>query len=443
MANTTNSSAYKHGRKLVFTSIAFCLGLYMSFRSTLNESTLCKDFTSSLPTDWQHDFIEVPENWNDAKSTKIKIFYYWRGKTSDVTPVINGGPNASSHSLFESIKEHKNLNKFFSESPILLFDQRGTGCSTNYPESIQKLPYYASDSIVKDLEAIRKHLNIKKWNIFGQSYGGYVVYRYLLLAPQSLNNIYVYAESLNDDLYRATLNRIKSQVRVIESYLVEYPEDKNTLIYLAETLSSDVCFSDLAGYDICGHQVLYYLLKNIGFTEYWEHIHTDLQKLANLSAQELVAELGSTLKAIFKSEKQSKYYYEASVVLEKIDSNFEKYSAKTCRKISEDLELESTNEFLKFTDCGVYLQENHPVQLYEAEPDLSALVKKTEKKLITSQMIESALLNNPKVQVWVHSAGKDSYVPKENFDAIKNLASKLPNLHYEHHEESGHGGFLD
>lgn len=50
---------------------------------------------------------------------------------------------------------------------IILVDQRGCGESTPFAELRENSTY---DS-VRDFEALRKHLNINKWQVFGGSWG--------------------------------------------------------------------------------------------------------------------------------------------------------------------------------------------------------------------------------------------------------------------------------
>ncbi len=151
--------------------------------------------------------LSVPENRNDPNSRQISISYAYISKTGDKNfpPIVflQGGPGGSSLSM----------QNFFANSPlrrnhdIILFDARGTGRSGAYCEnagskflelmardlSVEEeyegtleicerckeeldankvdLRGYNSMENASDLEALREHLGIDKWILFGGSYG--------------------------------------------------------------------------------------------------------------------------------------------------------------------------------------------------------------------------------------------------------------------------------
>ena len=86
---------------------------------------------------------------------------------------------------------------------ILFIDQRGTGLSTpisaatlalhgDIHRQADYLTLFRADSIVLDLEAVRKSLTadypkeLKKWSVFGQSFGGFCVFSmYFSVSPSN------------------------------------------------------------------------------------------------------------------------------------------------------------------------------------------------------------------------------------------------------------------
>ncbi len=81
--------------------------------------------------------------------------------------VLHGGPGAGCSEV---------LRQFFDPEHyrIILFDQRGSGRST---------PHCCLDdnntaALVRDIEQLRKHLSIKKWHIFGGSWGSTLALSY-------------------------------------------------------------------------------------------------------------------------------------------------------------------------------------------------------------------------------------------------------------------------
>jgi len=73
---------------------------------------------------------------------------------------LHGGPGIGTDA------EHR---RFFDPTVyhIILFDQRGAGRSTPYAS----LEDNTTQALVSDMEAIRKHLNIDRWVLFGGSWG--------------------------------------------------------------------------------------------------------------------------------------------------------------------------------------------------------------------------------------------------------------------------------
>src|SRR5690606_34532066 len=79
-------------------------------------------------------------------------------------------------------------------------DQRGTGRSTPVGDNdlaqgsavvAEYLTHLRADSIVRDCEAMRAHLGAEKWNVLGQSFGGFTTLAYLSTDATSLDNVFI------------------------------------------------------------------------------------------------------------------------------------------------------------------------------------------------------------------------------------------------------------
>lgn len=81
--------------------------------------------------------------------------------------VLHGGPGGG---------RSQRLSRFFDplRYRIILFDQRGCGKSTPYGE----LADNNADALIDDIDKIRHHLDIKKWVVFGGSWGAQLALRY-------------------------------------------------------------------------------------------------------------------------------------------------------------------------------------------------------------------------------------------------------------------------
>lgn len=66
---------------------------------------------------------------------------------------------------------------------IVLFDQRGCGQSTPFAELKENTTW----DLVADIEKIRKHLDIKKWHVFGGSWGSTLALSYAIKFPENVS----------------------------------------------------------------------------------------------------------------------------------------------------------------------------------------------------------------------------------------------------------------
>jgi proline iminopeptidase len=140
---------------------------------------------------------------------------------------LHGGPGAGTNS------DHR---RFFDPSRyrIILFDQRGAGHSTPHAE----LQNNNTQTLVSDMEAIRQHLNIERWMLFGGSWGSTLALVYaethpkrvlhmilrgiFLCRPRDIDWFYTegYASRIFPDAWEAFVNHLspKEQENILASY---------------------------------------------------------------------------------------------------------------------------------------------------------------------------------------------------------------------------------
>ena len=129
------------------------------------------------------------------------------------------------------------IKRAIQEYRVLLLDQRGTGRSTpvgpNIPGDTAEaqaayLTHFRADSIVRDAEWIRQELDVDRWSVLGQSFGGFTSMTYLSIAPEGLREAFI-TGGLSpigrpvDDFYGATYRRLMGSNR---RYFERYPEDR-------------------------------------------------------------------------------------------------------------------------------------------------------------------------------------------------------------------------
>ena len=92
--------------------------------------------------------------------------------------LINGGPGISSNH-YESIARELNLHR-----QIILFDHRGVGQSI-----IKGSSSITTRNILDDLEKLRNHLAIEKWDVLGISFGGFYALNYLSEHSENIDKL--------------------------------------------------------------------------------------------------------------------------------------------------------------------------------------------------------------------------------------------------------------
>ena len=89
---------------------------------------------------------------------------------------LHGGPGSGCRPMHRCFFDPQRYH-------IVLFDQRG--CGRSVPEG--ELEHNNTDYLVADIEAIRQHLNIKQWLLFGGSWGSTLALLYARRYPASVS----------------------------------------------------------------------------------------------------------------------------------------------------------------------------------------------------------------------------------------------------------------
>lgn len=149
---------------------------------------------------------------NDGSKTYYKTF----GRGEPLL-IINGGPGMNSNG-FEDMAKTLGENQ-----QTILYDQRGTGKSklskTNAKTISMKL-------MADDLESLRKHLKIEKWNILGHSFGGMLGSYYATIYPNSIKKLVLSSSGGVDLSLLKGPNLIESNLSKIEKDSMNYWNDK-------------------------------------------------------------------------------------------------------------------------------------------------------------------------------------------------------------------------
>ena len=107
------------------------------------------------------------------------VIYVEESGNPDGIPVVycHGGPGGGSDPLYRRFYDPERYR-------IILFDQRGCGQSTPHcATDINAIWNNTTADLVKDMEVIRQHLNIKRWVVAGGSWGTTVALLYAIEYP--------------------------------------------------------------------------------------------------------------------------------------------------------------------------------------------------------------------------------------------------------------------
>lgn len=107
-----------------------------------------------------------------------KIFCNIIGE-GDAIVIVHGGPGLAHDYLFEPFKHLSDNYK------LIFFDQRGCGRSEEFKDG----QTVTMETMVEDLEGIRKEFALEKMNLVGQSWGALIAINYVLKNPDRVKNL--------------------------------------------------------------------------------------------------------------------------------------------------------------------------------------------------------------------------------------------------------------
>lgn len=399
----------------------------------------CKEFIEGLPANYFHDWVQVPENPFDPSSPLINVFYYGpKELAQNVVAFYNGGPGSDSHGSSVGFDREIKKRKLEKNVSFIYIDQRGNGCSSGFPSEkseadIQRARWYGSTGIVYDSEAVRKKLlGDKKWKVYGQSYGAFIVHRYASLFPESLEAAYAHANTINADGDERLYSRIFSQYRVMNLYFTAYPDDKAKLSSLKSYLTENKCFKTEFIGEVCGHEIIEAMIMSVGFSNRWSMLHEDLSKIVT-SVGVSDPEIASYIKDNLDEENPPVGY--SMSVIGFYDRNTTSTDYTACSKIYEKLNAQGiTEDQLLVNECMSAMQTKYVSKVGQYVRQ----VLNNQHDHLTIEKFKAGLLRMKPHTFYIYSGEKDTFVPKENFPEEISAVGDLVN--YTHFMNSGHEG---
>lgn len=122
----------------------------------------------------------MPYNSGFLKVSDLHEIYFEEVGNKDGKPIvfIHGGPGGGID---------PSMRRFFDPKVwrVILFDQRGCGQSKPFSELKENTTW----ELVKDMEKIRSHLQIKRWCVFGGSWGSTLALSYAISHPDVVTGL--------------------------------------------------------------------------------------------------------------------------------------------------------------------------------------------------------------------------------------------------------------
>ena len=129
-------------------------------------------------------------------------FYLTAGSTNIHYSVLGSGTPLLICPVTWGIDGHRwtMLEKLASDFTLIRLDPRGTGKSGNANQKDE----YGIRTLVNDIEAIRLQLNIKKWNVIGQSAGGWTALEYALAHQSHVEKLVIVCSAPTGQFHKGT-----------------------------------------------------------------------------------------------------------------------------------------------------------------------------------------------------------------------------------------------
>lgn len=198
--------------------------------------------------------LTLPLVWGDQADTRtIDVFaaVVSRESGEDLPYLLylQGGPGHEAPRSFGSSSSPAWLNTALNEHRLVLLDQRGTGRSTPVGDRdllrgsdtvAEHLTHLRADSIVRDAEAFRQHLGADRWNVLGQSFGGFTTLTYLSTDADSLDRVYFTGglstvDRTPDEVYALCYDKMRDSS---ERYYRRFPEHRDRMRSLGDVAAA-------------------------------------------------------------------------------------------------------------------------------------------------------------------------------------------------------------
>lgn len=198
----------------------------------------------------EEHMLTVPLVWADPADTRtIDVFAAVvsrpGGEDLPYLVYLQGGPGHEAPRVFHGSTSPMWLDTALEHYRVVMLDQRGTGRSTAVGDDLltlgagaaaEYLTHLRADSIVRDAEALRAELGASRWNLLGQSFGGFTTLAYLSTDASSLDRVFITGglstlDRHPDEVYALCYDKMQ---HASERYYQRFPEHRKRMRRLVE-----------------------------------------------------------------------------------------------------------------------------------------------------------------------------------------------------------------
>ena len=119
--------------------------------------------------------------------------------------VIHGGPGLTHNYLLP-------LAELSNQRAVIFYDQLGSGKSKLMQNTKELEHLWQKDRFIEELELLIDHLNLKKVDLFGHSWGGTLALDYALKYPEKINKLCLASALISTDWFIADTRRLLKQL---------------------------------------------------------------------------------------------------------------------------------------------------------------------------------------------------------------------------------------
>ncbi len=183
--------------------------------------------------------VNLSAQYQKAASNGLDIYYRLFGDGEPLL-IIGGGPGDASD-------RYLSLCELLSENNLCIMpDQRGTGKSS---PTVFDSTTISIALTLEDFEAIRKKLGLKKWNVLGFSYGGYLASLYAHFYPEAISSVVLLnSMGLNRDGFGHFRDNIFSRMQAVDKDKYEFWGDSARFAQQPKHALAEIIRAMMPGY---------------------------------------------------------------------------------------------------------------------------------------------------------------------------------------------------